>query len=127
MDYGHVGEKEDTFRAFKNHQLHDPPSNPGTADLTADVDFSNVKRQLENDDRLITFGPVEQGIFLNEMEAETRLNFLLENCEEREKENLRLGLDLLTNPDKMGSRFKFLSMFPAVLKDHLTKFPVNGF
>lgn len=127
MDYGHMGEKEDTFRAFKNHQLHDPLSNPGTADLTADVDFSNVKRQLEKDNRLITFGPVEQGIFLNEMEAETRLNFLLENCEESEAENLKLGLDMLTNPEKMGSRFKFLSMFPAVLKDHLNKFPVNGF
>lgn len=127
IDYGHVGEKGDTFRAFRNHQLHDPLANPGTADLTADVNFLNIKRQLENEDRLITFGPVEQGNFLRTMEADVRLNFLLENCEESEKENLKAGLDMLTNPDKMGSRFKLLSMFPTVLKDHLIKFPVNGF
>lgn len=127
MDYGHLGEKEDTFRAFKNHKLHDPLHEPGTADLTADVNFEEVKRQLEADNRLITFGPVEQGKFLVAMEAEARLKFLLENCDESAKETLKSGLDMLINPQKMGSRFKFLSMFPAVLKNHLTKFPVNGF
>lgn len=27
-------------KAFKSHKLHDPLIDPGTADLTADVDFS---------------------------------------------------------------------------------------
>lgn len=61
------------------------------------------------------------------MEAETRLKYLLENCDESMKESLTSGLDMLMNPEKMGSRFKFLSMFPSVLKEHLTKFPVSGF
>lgn len=100
---------------------------PGTADLTADVNFSEVKKILEADDRLITFGPVEQGKFLLEMEAEARLQFLLENCNETMKESLISGFDMIVNPEKMGSRFKFLSMFPSVLRDHLTKFPVGGF
>lgn len=43
-DYGHNGEKTDTFRAFKKHKLHDPLKEPGTADLTADVDFSAIKK-----------------------------------------------------------------------------------
>lgn len=42
-DYGHEGEGTDTFRAFRKHQLHDPLIEPGTADITADVDFQALK------------------------------------------------------------------------------------
>ena len=115
------------FKAFKNHKLHDPLSDPGKADLTADVDFSNLKKILESDNKLITFGPVEQGKFLKSMEGETRLESLLEKSDESQKDILKSGLDMLVNPDKMGQRFKFLSFYPSVLKDHLSKFPVSGF
>ncbi|KAG5681943.1 hypothetical protein PVAND_011344 [Polypedilum vanderplanki] len=127
MDYGHFGEGEDTFRAFKEHNLHDPLDNPGTADLTADVNFANLKKILETDEKLITFGPVEQGIFLERMGANERLDILLKSCEQDQKETLKSGLDMLVNRSKMGSRFKFLSMFPNVLKAYLEKFPVHGF
>lgn len=43
-DYGHEGDGTDTFRAFKKHKLHDPLQEPGTADLTADVDFAALKQ-----------------------------------------------------------------------------------
>ena len=33
VDYGHLGEKGETFRAFKRHKLHDPLVEPGSADL----------------------------------------------------------------------------------------------
>ncbi|XP_070492211.1 protein arginine methyltransferase NDUFAF7 homolog, mitochondrial [Chironomus tepperi] len=127
MDYGHFGEKGDTFRAFRQHKLHDPLVEPGTADLTADVNFLNMKNILEADNRLITFGPIEQGVFLNNMGAKERLEVLLKNCDESQQEALKSGYDMIVNPEKMGTRFKFLSLFPSVLKDHLTKFPVNGF
>jgi NADH dehydrogenase [ubiquinone] 1 alpha subcomplex assembly factor 7 len=127
MDYGHVGDKGDTFRAFKDHKLHDPLIDPGTADLTADVNFKEVKRILEQDEKLITFGPIEQGAFLQHMGAENRLEMLLENSDEPQKDILKSGLDMLINPEKMGKRFKFLSFFPHVLKSHLKKFPVSGF
>lgn len=42
-DYGHDGESKDSFRAFKKHKLHDPLVEPGSADLTADVDFNALK------------------------------------------------------------------------------------
>lgn len=45
-DYGHDGSGTDTFRAFKKHQLHDPLVDPGTADLTADVDFAALKKVI---------------------------------------------------------------------------------
>lgn len=91
------------------------------------MDFKNLKKILEADQRLVTFGPVEQGEFLMNMEASTRLEQLLESSSSEQKEILKSGFDMLTNPDKMGQRFKFLSIFPYVLKNHLEKFPVSGF
>ncbi|XP_037924568.1 protein arginine methyltransferase NDUFAF7 homolog, mitochondrial isoform X2 [Hermetia illucens] len=126
IDYGHLGDKSDTFRAFKQHKLHDPLLNPGAADLTADVDFKRLKFVAEANGCL-TFGPVSQQEFLKRMEAEARLKVLLEKAQPEAHEALKSGYDMLTHPDKMGSRFKFLSIFPQVLKEHLKKFPVNGF
>jgi NADH dehydrogenase [ubiquinone] 1 alpha subcomplex assembly factor 7 len=91
------------------------------------VNFAEMKRTLEHDNKLITFGPVEQGRFLERMGAYERLDILLKSCEESQKEALKTGLEMLINNDKMGARFKFLSFFPHVLKDHMTKFPVHGF
>lgn len=34
------------FKGFKSHKLHDPLEEPGTADLTADVDFFFLRRCL---------------------------------------------------------------------------------
>lgn len=73
MDYGHEGEKGDTFRSFKNHELHSPLKDPGTADLTADVDFAQLKRHFKADDKCITFGPVTQQRFIKEMGGDTRI------------------------------------------------------
>ncbi|CAO1413002.1 unnamed protein product [Diamesa tonsa] len=127
IDYGHFGDESDTFRAFKNHKLHDPLIDPGTADLTADVDFKNIKSICEHGDKLITFGPIDQGTFLKNMEAEARLEILLSKSRPAEQEILKSGYDMLVNPDKMGQRFKFFAMFPSVLRDHLSKYKVEGF
>lgn len=83
---------------------------------------------MEADQKLLTFGPVDQGTFLMNMEASARLAQLLESASSNEqKEILNSGFDMLINPSKMGKRFKFLGFFPMVLKNHLTKFPVSGF
>lgn len=59
------------FQAFKNHALYDPLCEPGTADLTADVDFAYLKEQVE--DKLVTYGPATQSSFLINMGIELRL------------------------------------------------------
>ncbi|XP_053962422.1 protein arginine methyltransferase NDUFAF7 homolog, mitochondrial [Anastrepha ludens] len=127
MDYGHFGEKGDTFRAFKKHQLHEPLLAPGTADLTADVDFRQIKRISEEHGKVLCFGPVDQGSFLKKMEGDARLEKLLTSALPENLEIIRSGYKMLTDPTQMGKRFKFFSMFPAVLRDHLDKFPVSGF
>jgi NADH dehydrogenase [ubiquinone] 1 alpha subcomplex assembly factor 7 len=127
MDYGHFGDKGDTFRAFKNHKLHDALHDPGTADLTADVDFKHIKASCEKSNKLIAYGPIEQHQFLERMGGKVRLEALLQNSTEDMKKQLVSGYDMLTRPEQMGSRFKFLSLFPAVLGEHLKKHPVAGF
>ncbi|XP_031635747.1 protein arginine methyltransferase NDUFAF7 homolog, mitochondrial [Contarinia nasturtii] len=128
IDYGHSGEKGDTFRAFKNHKLHDPLLEPGSADLTADVNFAHIKSVAEQNERVITFGPIEQSDFLHRMGGEARLATLMEKAASPEDaDSLKSGYNMLTEPTKMGSRFKFFAMFPKVLENHLSKFPANGF
>ncbi|XP_024940398.1 protein arginine methyltransferase NDUFAF7 homolog, mitochondrial isoform X2 [Cephus cinctus] len=126
-DYGHDGEKTDTFRAFRQHQLHDPLINPGTADLTADVDFSLFKRIASNDNKLITFGPINQRDFLKQLGIDIRLQMLLRNAPEDQRDQIQSAYHMITDEDQMGKCFKMLSMFPAILKKHFEKWPVSGF
>ncbi|KAH8311878.1 hypothetical protein KR044_008403 [Drosophila immigrans] len=127
MDYGHLGEKTDTFRGFKQHALHEPLLAPGTADLTADVDFKLLKHVAESAGHVQCFGPVQQGEFLERMQGAVRLEQLLAHALPENKELIRSGYEMLTDAKQMGARFKFLSMFPAVLNEYLTKYPVAGF
>jgi len=127
IDYGHEREKMDTFRAFYQHKLHDPLLKPGTADLTADVDFLSMKEIAEKDNRLITFGPITQRNFLKSIGIDLRLKIILKNATDTQKQQIQSGYHIVTDKDKMGDCFKVLSFFPSVLKDHLKKWPVVGF
>jgi NADH dehydrogenase [ubiquinone] 1 alpha subcomplex assembly factor 7 len=71
IDYGHDGTKEDTFRAFYKHKLHDPLVEPGKADLTSDVDFSFIKKLLGN--RAMICGPATQRDYFSKIGIEHRL------------------------------------------------------
>lgn len=73
-DYGYEDDKQnrDTFRAFRDHQLWDTLKEPGTADLTADVDFGYLKRHIN--DRATVFGTVTQEHFLKSLGIELRLS-----------------------------------------------------
>lgn len=127
IDYGHNGEKTDTFRSFCEHKQHNPLLNPGTADLTADVDFSQIKKIATKNNRLVTFGPINQEIFLKQLGIEVRLQKLLQNTTDNEKKSIIAGYRQITDPNEMGSIFKVFSMFPSVLKQHLERWPVSGF
>ncbi|TMS12462.1 Protein arginine methyltransferase NDUFAF7, mitochondrial [Larimichthys crocea] len=108
-DYGHDGTKTDTFRGFKGHQLHDVLSSPGSADLTADVDFSYLRRMAGGG--VACLGPVTQRTFLKNMGIDSRLQVLLRNCSDpTTRKQLTGSYDMLTNPAKMGERFHFFSL-----------------
>lgn len=61
------------MKAFRKHALHDPLVDPGSADLTADVDFRRMKHTAEKNNQVVTFGPIKQGIFLQQMQGDVRL------------------------------------------------------
>ena len=71
IDYGHMGEKEDTVRAFKNHKLVDFLEEPGDCDVTADVNFNQLKVVAESMG-LITTDVIHQKDFLKNMGIDTR-------------------------------------------------------
>lgn len=92
------------------------------------MDFAFVKAIAEQNNDLITFGPVLQQEFLVRMGGKVRLQKLVENANsDNDVRLLQRSYDMLTSPEKMGKRFKFFSIFPKVLEEHLKKFPVIGF
>ncbi|KAE8601931.1 hypothetical protein XENTR_v10013837 [Xenopus tropicalis] len=124
-DYGHMGERTDTFRGFRAHKLHDVLSNPGTADLTADVDFNFMRRIVG--EAASCLGPVTQHEFLKNMGIDIRLKVLLEKSSDvAVQKQLIHGYNILMNADQMGQRFKFFSVVPqSRLKTTMP--PVAGF
>ncbi|XP_040849021.1 protein arginine methyltransferase NDUFAF7, mitochondrial isoform X3 [Ochotona curzoniae] len=110
-DYGHDGTKTDTFRGFCGHKLHDVLTAPGTADLTADVDFSYLRRVAQQ--QVASLGPIKQQTFLKNMGIDVRLKILLDKSHESSvKQHLLQGYDMLMNPKKMGDRFHFFALLP---------------
>ncbi|XP_054878989.1 protein arginine methyltransferase NDUFAF7, mitochondrial isoform X2 [Poeciliopsis prolifica] len=108
-DYGHDGTKTDTFRGFKGHRLHDVLLDPGGADLTADVDFSFLRRMAGRG--VACLGPVSQRAFLKNMGGDARMQVLLRNCSDpSSRKQLIWSYNLLTSPAHMGERFLFLCL-----------------
>ncbi|XP_044273299.1 protein arginine methyltransferase NDUFAF7, mitochondrial isoform X1 [Varanus komodoensis] len=111
VDYGHDGTKTDTFRGFRGHKLHDVLLSPGTADLTADVDFSYLRRMAQ--ERVATLGPVAQQDFLKNMGIDIRLQVLLQNASDPSvRSQLLRSYEMLMDLDKMGGRFNFFAIVP---------------
>ncbi|XP_003262785.1 protein arginine methyltransferase NDUFAF7, mitochondrial isoform X4 [Nomascus leucogenys] len=110
-DYGHEGTKTDTLRGFCGHKLHDVLIAPGTADLTADVDFSYLRRMAQG--KVASLGPIKQHTFLKNMGIDVRLKVLLDKSNEPSvRQQLLQGYDMLMNPKKMGERFNFFALLP---------------
>ena len=66
IDYGYNGppkNSQETLQAVRNHQYHDSLKVPGTADLTAHVDFHAIKHAAA-EEGAEGYGPVTQGQFL---------------------------------------------------------------
>lgn len=59
------------LQGFKGHQLHPVLSSPGSADLTADVDFSYLRQAAGGG--VACVGPVTQRVFLKNMGIDARM------------------------------------------------------
>lgn len=114
----------DTFRAFKNHQPWPPLSDPGEADLTADVDFGYLKQQLAG--KALIFGSTTQKQFLTQCGLQARVHSLLQHAsDEQEREILKSSAQMML--EDMGERYRFLAMFPKNSEHLFKNDPPAGF
>jgi len=112
IDYGHLrSDAGDTFQAIAKHAFADPLKAPGTADITAHVDFQALA-QAAQDIGARTHGPVEQGTFLKTLGIDTRAQTLIKHSDPQGAEVIASALTRLTGtgPKAMGSLFKVLGI-----------------
>ena len=107
FDYGHDGERHgDTLQAVHAHAYADPFARPGASDLTAHVDFADLKRAAG---AVPTYGSVDQGQWLIALGIAGRAAALTRNAPDRAAE-LASAYRRLTSPEEMGSLFRVLAL-----------------
>ncbi len=112
IDYGYSkGSTGDTLQALLAHQFYEVLATPGEADLTAHVDFQSIAQAAQKQG-IGVMGPVAQGIFLDRLGAEIRMQQLLQNASEGQRETILSGYQRLVMPDAMGHLFKVLALVP---------------
>ncbi|KAJ1945341.1 hypothetical protein FBU59_002334 [Linderina macrospora] len=111
VDYGQDWTQGDTFRGIRKHKFANPLSQPGSMDLTADVDFSYLRLAAQG--KAKCFGPVEQGKFLLDMGIQARLKQLLQaTTDKKVQQDLVDCYKRLTDPNSMGRIYKVLAVLP---------------
>jgi len=109
IDYGHEQSGSgDTLQAVYRHKFADPLAMPGEIDLTAHVDFGEMKRSAKLLG-LDTYGPMPQGEFLLKLGLEARRDRLLRGARPDQREAIVSGARL-ADPRAMGVLFKALSL-----------------
>jgi NADH dehydrogenase [ubiquinone] 1 alpha subcomplex assembly factor 7 len=107
IDYGYTDGHGDTLQAVREHKYHDPLMEPGTADLTAHVDFTALKKSATD---VATYGPVPQGAFLTRLGVADRTVLLCQNASDEQVVDIYAGVRRLTDPAEMGELFKVLAL-----------------
>jgi len=115
IDYGSdTPASGDTLQALRNHRKVGPLAAPGTADLTAWVDFDRLAK-LGRAAGLAVFGPLAQGGFLIDMGIEQRAAMLARNLDSAAQARLARQLRRLTAPEDMGDLFKLIAFAARTL------------
>lgn len=112
VDYGGWRSRGDTFQAVGGHAPVDPFAAPGTADLTAHVDFEALAGAAARAGAAAS-PMVPQGVFLERLGITTRAQRLARDLAGPALEAHVAAHRRLTHPDEMGSLFKCLAITPA--------------
>lgn len=110
LDYGDWRSKGDTLQALRAHKMVDPLETPGSADLTAHVDFEALARAC---------APAQasqmtpQGVFLERLGITARAQSLANQLSGAALESHIAAHRRLTHPQEMGNLFKVLGLYPA--------------
>ncbi|MEM8825636.1 MAG: SAM-dependent methyltransferase [Pseudomonadota bacterium] len=110
VDYGYAnGETGDTLQAIRRHEYVDPLAHPGTADLTAHVDFVALEAAARRAGARIS-GPVSQAGFLTSLGIGARAEMLMQRADGTQREAVATAMRRLTAPDEMGALFKAMAL-----------------
>ena len=109
IDYGHVASRTgSTLQAVKGHRKVDPFAMPGEADLTAHVDFEQMKQvALSRGARWM--GTTTQGAWLTALGIHHRAESLAEFAPQH-RQALMNARDRLVASDQMGELFKVMAL-----------------
>ena len=125
IDYGPLTSAAGTsaagtsVQAIRDGKYADPLAAPGSADITAHVDFAALGRAARAAGAEV-FGPVKQNAFLTALGLHQRTDQLAARTPVNNP-NLRLAARRLTAPEAMGSLFKAMAICPKGLP------PLPGF
>ncbi len=112
-----------TLQALRRHRRHEVLEDPGTADLTAHVDFASLA-QAAVSAGCAAYGPVGQGAFLRALGIELRAAQLAQSAPGAAAA-IAAARRRLTDPAEMGSLFKALALTGRRFGDGLR--PPAGF
>jgi SAM-dependent MidA family methyltransferase len=114
VDYGYAESAAgDSLQALKGHRHHPALSSPGTADLTAHVDFQALAEAAGG--LAAVHGPVPQGRFLARLGLEERTRMLMGNATAQQAAELARGARRLIDPAEMGTLFKAMALAHPLL------------
>jgi SAM-dependent MidA family methyltransferase len=110
LDYGpEHSAPGDSLQALRNGRPADPLSAPGTADMTAHVDFAAFAAAA-HDTGAATHGPIPQGVFLARLGLFQRTNRLARGQPPARALRLTDAARRLAEPDRMGRLFKAMAL-----------------
>lgn len=110
IDYGYFPSAcGDTLQALRRHKPVPVLEAPGTADLTAHVDFAAFARAADLGGAQV-HGPVSQRDFLMRLGLEARKAKLLERATPEQAQAIESGAQRLIDPKQMGTLFKVLAL-----------------
>jgi NADH dehydrogenase [ubiquinone] 1 alpha subcomplex assembly factor 7 len=111
IDYGEEGVLGESLQAVRGHRAHDVLADPGSADLTAHVDFEALSAAAREAGAAV-FGPIPQGGLLRALGLVERTDQLMRRANPEVARSLRAGMIRLIDPAAMGTLFKALAILP---------------
>lgn len=110
IDYGYQSPAfGDTLQAVRQQRYVSPLEAPGSADLTAHVDFAAFAR-LCRDEGLAVDGPISQSQFLLGMGLAERMQRLMQSARRQQIGALEAGAVRIADPGGMGGLFKVIAI-----------------
>ncbi len=115
VDYGHVASAPgETLQAVRAHERCSPLDAPGTADLTAHVDFAALRRAATRAGASV-YGPVTQGLFLSRLGIAERAGRLRRSATPDQARDIEAACHRLIAAGEMGTLFKALAITPPAM------------